>query len=303
MDGLRKMAKSLGQLMTSLSIENQPKAVKQAGPAAFHSPTWKCPIFNHPRAYWDQSYGISLNSHPAGKIVVFGFPKSGNVWMKSLLVDYFGLPPVEPMLDIEKPGIGITHYPFGPEYCDRQDFLHGVCIIRDVRDVVVSFFKYSQTEAFRAARPEFHFDDIVSFYFDWFLSRPVPAYKLKSHSKDLARLGIPIVRYEKLRENTVGELRRLLLRWGLPVDEAKLQAAVDANQLEKLKKQGKSLEKMMAPTHFRSGSVGGYREHLPDIVLNDIETRFASVLRRWGYLSDSSQGEGRMPTPGLRAAS
>ena len=245
---------------------------------------WKCRIFNHPRSFWDDSYGIPLDSHPAGKIVVFGFPKSGNVWLKSLLVDYFGLPPIEPMYDVDKPGVGITHRPLDRHILERPDFLHGACIIRDLRDVVVSFYKYTLTHRFRSSRPEFHYDDIVSFYFDWFLSRSVASLKLLTHSERYARYGVPIVRYEKLRADTQGELKRLLNRWGLPVDEAKIQHAVDANQIEKLRKEGKALEKPIAAEHFRVGAVGGYREELPDIVLKDIETRFAHVLRRWGYM-------------------
>lgn len=246
---------------------------------------WLSPIFNHPRSFGDDSYGIPLNAHPAGKIVVFGFPKSGNVWMKSLLVDYFGLAPVEPLYDVDKPGVGITHRPFDEHVGNRADFLHGVCIIRDLRDVVASFFKYTQTNRFRSARPEFHYDDAVSFYFDWFLSRSMTAHKLLTYAEHYARLGVPIVRYEKLRGNTEGELKRLVLRWGLPVDDVKIRQAVEANQFEKLRKEGKSLEKEIPPEHFRKGAVGTYHEDLPEIVIKDIETRFERVLRRWGYLS------------------
>ncbi|HVK12473.1 MAG TPA: sulfotransferase domain-containing protein [Gemmataceae bacterium] len=261
------------------------------GPAAVTYETlyprlFKSPIFQHPRAFWDDSYGTPMAAHPAGKVVVFGFPKSGNVWLKSLIADYTGLPPVEPMYDVDKPGVGLTHLPFDKKRIgDRPDFLHGALIVRDPRDVVASFYKYSQTDRFRSARPEFHCADEVSFYFDWFLGRAAPAYRLLTHSDRYARLGVPVVRYEALRKDTVGELRRLVLRWGLTVDEAALQRAVDANQLEKLRTEGKNLEKRIAPEHFRRGAVGGYREELPEIVVKDIERRFARVLRRWGYVS------------------
>jgi hypothetical protein len=261
----------------------------KGGPAAVTYETlyprpYPSPIFNHPRSFWDESYGLPMSSHPAGKIVVFGFPKSGNVWLKSLIADYTGLPPVEPMYDVDKPGVGLTHRPFDRHVADRSDFLHGAVIVRDLRDVVASYYKYSLSDRFRSARPEVHFPDEVSFYFDWFLSRVAPAHRLLTHSDRYARLGVPVVRYEALRKDTVGELRRLVLRWGLTVDEAALQRAVDANQLEKLRTEGKNLEKRIAPEHFRRGAVGGYREELPEIVVKDIERRFARVLRRWGYV-------------------
>lgn len=245
---------------------------------------WRSPIFNHPRAFWNDGYGVALDSHPAGKIVVFGFPKSGNVWVKSLVADYFGLPGVEPMLDLDKPGVGITHLPFSADIGNREDFLHGVCIVRDLRDVVASFYGYTLTNRFRSARPEFHYPDIDSFYYEWFLSRSVGAHLLDTHSEDYAALGVPVVRYEKLREDSAGELARLLRRWGFAPDEQKVAKAVDANRIERLKEKGKMLEKPISPEHFRRGGVGTYGEELPPHIIRDIERRFERVLRRWGYL-------------------
>jgi hypothetical protein len=245
---------------------------------------WKSPIFNPSRSFWDDSYGIQLDTHPAGKIIVFGLPKSGNVWLKSLLVDYFGLPPVEPLLDVGKPGVGITHRPFDANIGNRADFLHGVCIVRDLRDVVASFYAYTQTERFRSARPEFHYDDINSFYYDWFLSRSVPAHRILVHSEQYASLGVPIIRYEALRKSGVREIERLLMRWGLIPHIELIEKAVAANDIERLRKTGKLLEKVISAEHFRRGEVGGYRASLPAEVIQDIEFRFGRVLRRWGYL-------------------
>jgi hypothetical protein len=244
---------------------------------------WKSPIFNHPRSFWDDSYGIPLDSHPAGKIVVFGFPKSGNVWLKSLLVDYFKLPPIEPLFDVEKPGVGITHRPFDEHIGMRADFLRGVCIVRDLRDVIASYYKYTQTNRFRSARPEFHFDNERSFYFDWFLSRSVGAHELLTHSEQYASLGVPVIRYEELRKSGFRELERLLLRWGVTPDADRIRAALTENDIDKLRVEGKKLEKLIAPEHFRRGGTGTYREELPADVIADIEWRFERVLRRWGY--------------------
>jgi sulfotransferase family protein len=244
---------------------------------------WRNPIFNHPNSFWDESYGTALDAHPAGKIVVFGFPKSGNVWLKSLLVDYFNIPPIDPMADIGKSGCGITHLPFSPAIAERNDFLHGVCIVRDPRQVLVSFYHYTKTDRFRSARPEFHYDDVHSFYYDWFLSRPVPAYKLNSHSERYARLGVPVVRYEQLRQHPERELERLLLRWGFEPDPAEISRVIAANDLDKLRKEGKSLEKEIAPEHFREGAIATFAKELPDDILRDVEWRFSRCLRRWGY--------------------
>ena len=248
---------------------------------------WKSPIFSRPGSFWDDSYGLALDSHPAGKVVVFGVPKSGNVWLKSLLVDYLGLPPVEPMMDIDKPGVGITHRPFDAHVGNRPDFLLGVCIVRDLRDVVASFFAYSQTQRFRSARPEFHYDDVQSFYYDWFLSRSVTAHRIHTHSEQYAALGVPVIRYEALRRDGAREFERLLLRWGISIDQDAIARTLAANDIDVLRKTGKSLEKVIAPEHFRRGAVGGYHDTLTPDVVEDIERRFERLLRRWGYPLES----------------
>ena len=43
---------------------------------------------------------------------------------------------------------------------NRPDFLHGVCIVRDPRDVIASFFHYTKTQRFRSARPEYHYETV-----------------------------------------------------------------------------------------------------------------------------------------------
>jgi Sulfotransferase domain len=245
---------------------------------------WSSPIFNHPRSFWSEGYGLALESYPAGKIVVFGFPKSGNVWINSLLIDYFGLPGIDPMLDVDKPGVGMTHRPFDGWIGNRPDFLHGVCIVRDARDVVASFYHYTKTQRFRSARPEYHYETVAEFYYDWFLSRAAPALKLDTVAEEYAELGVPIIRYEKLRADAEGELGRLLRRWGFDPDPERVRAAVAANDIDRLRVDGKMLDTWVAPEHFRRGGVGTHVEELPAGIIRDIERRYERMLRRWGYL-------------------
>ena len=240
-------------------------------------------VFNPPEVYWNQSFGTPLDSKPNGKIVVFGLPKSGNTWVQSLIADYFDLPGIEPILDINKRGVGMCHWPFRDDFVTRDDFLHAVYVVRDVRDVIVSFFHYSQTEYFLKARPEFHYHDIDSFYYEWFLSRMVTTYRWHTHSIEYAALGIPVVRYERLCKDPLGEFERVIRRWGLEVDEERVKAAVQKNSIDQLKAAGKQLNVYVPPSHFRKGGSGGYLEELPPHIILDANQRFADLLKRWGY--------------------
>jgi hypothetical protein len=140
-----------------------------------------------------------------------------------------------------------------------------------------------KTPYFRSARPEFHYEDWDEFYYDWYLSRALPAFDLLTHSEKYARLGVPVVRYERLRTGPDREVARLLKRWGLAVDEQAVASAVKKNEISQLRKTGKSLNTEVPPSHFRSGSIGNFKSVIPAEILLDFENRFSSVLSRWGY--------------------
>ena len=252
-----------------------------AGPPIYRAP-YKAPVFNHELSYWYRAYGIALADVYAAKIVIFGIPKSGNVWLQSLLCDALGLAPVDPMAQPKTSGVGMTHLPFCDAVAEREDFLHGVCLVRDPRDVLASFYHYSKTSHFRTARPEFHYDDWNEFYFEWYLSRAVNAFGLAYHSERYAQLGVPIVRYERLRSDPAKEVERLLKRWGLTADEYAIADAVRRNDFLELKR-GKKLNVEVPASHFRSGRSGGFSAEIPADILADFEWRFGHVLARWGY--------------------
>jgi hypothetical protein len=255
-----------------------------AGPPMYHAP-YKAPVFNHDLSYWYRAYGLQLHDVPRAKIVIFGIPKSGNVWLQSLLCDTLGLQPVDPVGQTDASGVGMTHLPFCTAVADREDFLHGVCLVRDPRDVLASFYRYTKTSYFRIARLEFHYEDWDEFYYEWYLPRAAPAFDLLTHSDKYARLGVPVVRYERLRMDPVREVVRLLKRWGLEADEQAVASAVKENEISRLRTTGKNLNIKVPPSHFGSGSIGSFKSEIPAEILLDFENRFSAVLSRWGYRS------------------
>jgi hypothetical protein len=247
-------------------------------------PTPRSPIFNEPEFGGDRSYGLTWNSHPQAKIIIFGLPKSGNNWLKAILTDYFKMPGINAFNQTEKRGVAITHLPLSEQILMRTDFIHGAIIIRDMRDLICSFWHYSQTEQFQERQKVFQYDDVESFYYDWFLSLTVPQFRVTTFTQEYAALAVPVIRYEKLWDNTLAEMRKLILRWGLEFDEDRMTAAIKANAIDVLKTTGKQHEIFVAPSHFRKGGYGDYKNALPAKIIADIEARFAEYQRRWGYV-------------------
>jgi hypothetical protein len=243
----------------------------------------RAPIFNEPEYGSDRSYGLSWDAHPAAKIVIFGLPKSGNNWLKALLTDYFGVPGINAFNQRNARGVSLTHFPFSPEIETRLDFIHGVVLVRDLRDIVASYYHYANTTRYRKARPDYQYEDVEAFYYDFFLSIKVPQYRVENFAAEYARLGVPVVHYERLWDSPLDEMRKLILRWGFSFDRNRMQEAIESNSLGKLRASGKTFEIHIDAAHFRKGGYGNYKDELSAKIVTDINERFRDVQRRWGY--------------------
>lgn len=248
-------------------------------------------LFVEPDSADYEAFGPRFLNVTGGKIVIFGIPKCGNAWLQSMLVQYFDTNPVMTLQQADTQGVLSIHDPFREEMMYRRDFANGVCLIRDIRDVIVSYFHYGRTDEFRREMKRFYYDDFDSFYFEWFLSRCVPSHSLHTFADDYAARGIPVVRYERLQSNCESELARLVARWGANPDREKIGAIVRKHELKILKATGLDLGYQVEASHFRKGGWGNFLTEMPQHILADANARFEAYLRRWGYplsLTDES---------------
>jgi len=209
-------------------------------------------------------------------IIVFGLPRSGNMWLSNLLSTCLALPFQE---RVEICHDAFDEIPF--RYC--WDIARAVYMMRDLRDLIVSFYHYSKTESWEDGICVF--DDIESFYFEYFTKLVMhygPWCKWEDHPNDFVGWGVPVVKYERLYDNPAAELARLFQRWNIPVAKDAIQRSVERNSFENFKSGNVSVEGVRK-SHFRRGGYGHYREELPGSVVSDINTRFGDYLMRWGY--------------------
>ncbi|MGB1247856.1 MAG: sulfotransferase domain-containing protein [Chitinophagales bacterium] len=219
------------------------------------------------------------------KIAVIGLPKSGNTWLTGLFADYFDLPVVHYNADRNKKGVTMFHRSFSRKMYMRRDIISVAYIVRDIRDVLVSYYNYSKTDDYRKyVDPNAYYENIEDFYYSYFLSRLIYQYDWYNHTEEYISHGVPIVKYEDLWDDTSMTLRNLLMKMNVPVDEDKIKKAVDNNTIAKSKKAGKQLWRKISTSHFRKGGYGGYKEDLPESIIEDINERFSPFLKRWGYV-------------------
>ena len=221
----------------------------------------------------------------SGLVGVVGLPKSGTNYLLALLSEAMGLNTCNYKEQGPFDGLWLTsfHNPF-EDFAYRQDLLRAVYILRDPRDIIVSYYHYARTPFYRErVDPGCDFADITQFYTEFFLSKVLYVYGFMTHAEEYALHNVPVIRFENLRADAEGELQRLFRRWGCspPGDIA---AAVENCRIERMRENQPELGGTRLPSsHYRSGESGGWRKELPETVLRDVRVRFADYLRRWGY--------------------
>lgn len=242
-------------------------------------------IFKDNRQLYSKGFLKAVSTFPNPKVVVFGLPKSGNVWLQNLLAECLEMDKIDVFKHRNKSGVGMTHRSYTKVMAYRKDFARGVYLMRDMRDIVVSYYHYSKTEEYHRKNtdPFCHYNDIESFYFDYFLHVLIDRYDWLNHAQDYINHGIPLIKYENLWDNPVDELIRLFKSAGLTVDKEIIIEVVDSNDIKKLSKTGKDTYIHIPKSHFRKGGYGNYKNELTDKILYDINTRFREYLMQWGY--------------------
>lgn len=221
---------------------------------------------------------ITVDSMRDGKhILLFGLPKTGNYWFNNLIVESLGLE--------FKTQVQFTHSKFRDKHRYNTNILRSACIIRDIRDMVVSLWHWlPKGPAAKDSRAPL-LRTMEQFYFQWFL--PIYSQHRRwgdwiEYPKTLVRTGIPIVRYEDLHDDTFGEITRVLKWWKIEYSEQAVQDAIEKNTLQNVKKNAGTVG-TYPKGHVRKGGYGGYKEVLPQVILDDINIRFKAYIDDWGY--------------------
>lgn len=121
-----------------------------------------------------KSYGANLKNFQNSKVVVFGHWKAGTVWLHKLLSDIFEVEMITPRFgppeSFFSSGIVKTHELLSPIVKSRGDLLHGVYILRDIRDCMLSMYHFSKTDYYQNVfgQASATFRNIDSFYYDFF---------------------------------------------------------------------------------------------------------------------------------------
>jgi hypothetical protein len=227
-----------------------------------------------------------LREHANADVYVVSYPKSGRTWLRMMLCGVYAGRAGAPATDLtvltrgrefSLPNIHFTHDGAAMagkartvEQLGRNKRKYRtkkiVFLARDVRDTLTSSYfhatrrikVFSGTPSEFARSEKFGVDKLITFLNIWAAGRAVPRDFL-------------LVRYEDLKRDTAGELRRLLEFLGVAPTAEEVRAAVEAASLDnmrKLERAGAVNSPAMRPADatdansykVRKGVVGGHAE-------------------------------------------
>ena len=214
--------------------------------------------------------------------MIVGFPKSGHTWMQSLIANMkYGLDPriaddqlIQDLIpDLHQ---GRWHKRYGKSMCFkshmllRKDFKRVIYLIRDGRDVMVSYYEFRRAWGYNGSFIDLITDEHPQ-YATW--SRHVEAWLDNPH-----RAHILYVRYENMLNEPVGTLREIRDFLGLDASEEELEAAAFRSSFKNMRAKE---DKVSRPNKdwpagkkfMRRGIAGSWKDEMPP----DVQEAFMKV--------------------------
>lgn len=267
-------------------------------------------IRNNPLTRFIERWSFWLTIRPSDVFIV-AYPRSGTTWMRFLLANLlnpgkreeinltnFGnyIPDIN--LKFNKRPLWMYRYIPNPRFFSIHIQYHPrlpkvVYIVRDPRDVLVSYFHFK-----RVSNPDFNLclrDFVSSFMLDEHQYRGQWDVHVMGWFTAAERIPsrILLIRYEDMQQDTGLILKKVVDFAGLKYSKNQIQEAVEASTFERMTRieerhgidnpqvaNGRKDERVI-----RRGKVGAWREELLDgTCVSMTESKYGEVMKLFGYL-------------------
>jgi Sulfotransferase domain len=235
---------------------------------------------------------------------IVSYPRSGNTWTRFLIANLVARGETVDWSNIERhvPDIYLNQDPelrslprpryFKSHEAYRPDYRRVVFIVRDPRDVAVSYYHFlRKSNRLPAEAP------LAEFIPSFLEGRidPFGSWGENVGSWLGARRGTPgfvVVRYEDLLENAEAQLARVADVLQVPADNGQLRHAVDnsrADRMRNLEKSQRGQHKYLKTSRedipfVRAAKSGQWQTDLAPEAARQIESAWGPVMRELGYL-------------------
>ncbi len=238
------------------------------------------------------------------RVIVNGYPKSGNTWITRLVADVIGCPvggfwgaPNHKELAIEGLERDSPHRVYkGHHRADQFDELDSntkiIYLLRDPRDVACSGANYFSLKKFRDNNPNLSHYDKYQAMVDVMLKGGAYSWCQWSWGEHVEGFfniypEVLIVKYENFLKDTVSEISKVLNYLDLERSRDQIVSSVKNQSINRIK----AIEDKKAKgrgSFFRKGKEGSYKEELNKNLVSDINNSFWYLMIKLGYLNDDS---------------
>ena len=211
-----------------------------------------------------------------GDIFIAGYPRSGNTWMQYLIAGVtLDLNPrfaPDPLVQSLVPDVHATKFYkrfgtptfFKTHHLPRPEYRRVIYLVRDGRDAIVSYFHFL---AALGDAPDFL----------KLVTTGERLFPCRWHEHIEAWLANPygaemmIIRYERLKQDIVDELKRICQFAGLKRDQSLLERIAQNSTFSAMRERERKLGWQDAwpkdKAFVRRGIVGSFKDEMPEIVL------------------------------------
>jgi hypothetical protein len=232
------------------------------------------------------------------RVLLVATPKTGNVWLRSLLSEVYRLPVRDVSGDeFELPRVSRRRYVGQQHYMPRTELLEWgaragitfVTLLRHPADVFVSYYHHVNRRASFITRNGVHPGNPAFGMIGESLDSPAVLGYLETDFKKALGRSIAwaesgralVVRYEDLHQSPVETLATLTDDI-YPVRRARLESAVSMCHIDTMRRRGGRFRQ-----HCRRGVVDGWRDELGPTHLEIFRTVYAQEFARLGYSLDA----------------
>lgn len=220
------------------------------------------------------------------KVCVVSLPKSGSVWLLSLLADCLGLEIVHPQEMSSRQSSCVTkcHRRYEDVFSIGSNAL--LYLVRDPRDAFVSYFHYQKTTYYTQHNKDYTpFEDMHAYYREYYLPVLLQGKGYPSHFLPYKEHGVYCVRYEDLCLDAQKVLADYFTAQSEPLENSRIASAVAKNDFSVAQKNGIQLWEHIPSTHFRKGTSGRHKKELPQDLADELTDKYGQFIKTFGYAS------------------
>jgi hypothetical protein len=228
---------------------------------------------------------------------IFSYPRSGSTWLRTILANL-----VDPTTGADPdrrnakiPGVSIRnawdiHQLRSPRLIkSHASFVRrvprAVYLVRDGRDVLVSFYHYRVTRTGHGS--EIDFREFCRRYFRGDLGPRWDENVLSWLREGTSLMGdsLKVIRFEDFKSDVVGTVMEVGRFLGIEADRERVASAVEQASLDRMRETERARQGDLAPdrTFYRGGKVGQWHEMLTGELAEEFVRVSRPALRAAGY--------------------